>query len=180
MSEVILTAPATEMSTHRDREFLGFGTCAPPTVIPPWLLKMFFYPKVSNRKGVAKYAPYGLRKVESVLIENGLNPVTVHPYYIRKFLKDAKVVGISVMDPLGLGPVSVTLSSLLGGVPTTRIEFLKIMEDIGRERAKKGLKVIVGGPGSWQIEVEKEFKNHIDCVVVGEAEEVVGDIFRDS
>lgn len=180
MSEVILTAPATEMSTHRDREFLGFGTCAPPTVIPPWLLKMFFYPKVSNRKGVAKYAPYGLRKVESVLIENGLNPVTVHPYYIRKFLKDAKVVGISVMDPLGLGPVSVTLSSLLGGVPTTRIEFLKIMEDIERERAKKGLKVIVGGPGSWQIEVEKEFKNHIDCVVVGEAEEVVGDIFRDA
>lgn len=179
MSEVILTAPATEMSTHRDREFLGFGTCAPPTVIPPWLLKTFFYPKVSNVKGVVKYAPYGLRKIESILIEKGLNPVTVHPYYIRKFLKDAKVVGISVMDPLGLGPVSVTLSSLLGGVPTTRMEFLKIVEDIRREKAR-GLKVIVGGPGSWQIEVEKELKNYIDCVVIGEAEEIVADIFRDA
>jgi len=54
---------------------------------PAWLLKTFFYPKVSNKNGIVKYAPYGLRKVESVLLEEGFNVQTVHPYYIRRFLE---------------------------------------------------------------------------------------------
>jgi radical SAM superfamily enzyme YgiQ (UPF0313 family) len=39
-------------------------------------------------------------------------------------------------------------------------------------------KIIVGGPGAWQLE-DGEIRNKlgIDCVVVGEGERVVGSIF---
>jgi len=76
-AEIVLTAPATEMSTHHGKEFMGFGTCTPPGVVPSWFVKFFFYPKVKNKNGVVKFAPYGLRKVEAALIENGFNVVTV-------------------------------------------------------------------------------------------------------
>ena len=71
MSEVVLTAPATEMSDHHGKEFLGFGTCSPDTAIPPWFIKLFFYPKVKTENGEVTQAPYGLRKIESLLIDEG-------------------------------------------------------------------------------------------------------------
>lgn len=175
-AEIVLTAPATEMSTHHDKEFLGFGTCTPPGIVPSWFVKLFFYPKVKNKNGVVKFAPYGLRKVEAALIENGFNVVTVHPYDIEKYLGNAKVVGVSVMDPLGFGPVSVTFSSLLGGTPSTRLEFVNLMEKLRPFKDK--IKIIVGGPGSWQLEWDEYWKNFVDCVVIGEADEIVPDLFR--
>ncbi len=172
--EIILTAPATEMSTHHEKEFLGFGTCTPPGVVPSWFIKAFFYPKVKNKNGVVKFAPYGLRKIEAVLLENGFNVMTVHPYDIHKYLDRVRVVGISVMDPLGFGPVSVTFSSLLGGTPSTRIEFEHLMQKL----LKYKVKIILGGPGSWQLEWDESWKEKIDCIVIGEAEEVAPEIFR--
>ncbi len=67
-SEIVLTAPATEMSTHHGKEFLGFGTFTHLGVIPSWFMKLFFYPKVKNKNGVIKFAPYGLRKVELAFV----------------------------------------------------------------------------------------------------------------
>jgi len=174
MVEVILTAPATEMSDHHGKEFLGFGTCSPPTVIPSWFLRLFFYPKVKCRNGEVTQAPYGLRKIEAKLIEAGIEVRTVHPYDIEKYVDDAKVVGISVMDPLGFGPVSVTFSTLLGGDPSTRIEFINLM----RSLEGHDVKVIVGGAGAWQFEWDEYWKERIDCIVIGEADGLVVDIFR--
>jgi len=173
-AEIVLTAPATEMSTHHGKEFMGFGTCTPPGIVPSWFVKLFFYPKVKNKGGVVKFAPYGLRKIEAVLIESGFNVVTVHPYHIDKYLNSAKVVGVSVMDPLGFGPVSTTFSSILGGTPSTKIEFVNLMEKL---KNYKRIKIIVGGPGAWQLEWDEYWKNFVDCVVIGEAEEVAPDLF---
>jgi len=130
LPEIILTAPATEMSDHHGKEFLGFGTCAPPTVIPSWFIKAFFYPKIKCKNGVVTQAPYGLRKIESILMDEGFDVITVHPYDIGKYIEKAKIVGISVMDPLGFGPVSVTFTTLLGGEPSTKIEFVDLMRRI--------------------------------------------------
>ncbi len=176
MVDVVLTAPATEMSNHHGKEFLGFGTCSPPTVVPPWFIRTFFYPKVKCKNGEVVEAPYGLRKVEALLMEEGFDVVTVHPYDIEKYLKDAKVVGISVMDPLGFGPVSVTFSSILGGDPSTRIEFVNLMKKI--EPYRKNLKVVVGGAGAWQFEWDDYWKGKVDCIVIGEGEYVIPEIFR--
>ncbi len=176
MADVVLTAPATEMSNHHGKEFLGFGTCTPPTVVPSWFVKMFFYPKVKCRNGEVVEAPYGLRKIESILIDEGFDVVTVHPYDIERYLKDAKVVGISVMDPLGFGPVSVTFSAILGGDPSTRIEFINLIKKIEPYRGR--VKVIVGGAGAWQFEWDSYWKSKIDCIIIGEGEYVVADVFR--
>ncbi len=176
MAEIVLTAPATEMSNHHRKEFLGFGTCSPPTVIPSWFVRMFFYPKVKCKNGEVVEAPYGLRKIEAILMEEGFDVVTVHPYDIESHLKDAKVVGISVMDPLGFGPVSVTFSSILGGDPSTRIEFVNLMKTL--EPYRDRIKIVVGGPGAWQFEWDEYWKSKIDCIVIGESEYVVADVFR--
>ncbi len=176
MVNVILTAPATEMSNHHGKEFLGFGTCSPPQVLPPRFIKEFFYPKIKNKKGIVKEAPYGLRKIESVLIDEGLDVLTVHPYDLNKYLDEAKVLGVSVMDPLGFGPVSVTFTFLLGGTASTKIEFVKLMEKIKPYREK--IKVIVGGAGAWQLEWDSYWKSQVDCIVIGEAEEIVADLFK--
>ncbi len=177
MTGIILTAPATEMSTHHGKEFLGFGTCTPPGVVPGWFVRYFFYPKVKNKKGVAKFAPYGLRKIEAALIERGFDVATVHPYDIERYMGDARVVGVSVMDPLGFGPVSVTFSSLLGGTPSTRLEFVKLMEKLRPYKNNKNkIKIIVGGAGAWQLEWDKYWKNFVDCVVIGESEEIIPEL----
>jgi len=161
------------MSTHHGKEFMGFAACAPPTVVPAWFLKSFFYPRVKSERGRTKFAPYGLRKIEAALIESGFDVATVHPYDIEKF-PEAKVVGVSVMDPLGFGPVSVTLSTILGGTPSTRLEFAKLIEKL----RKRGVRIIVGGAGAWQFEWEKEWLNVIDCIVIGEADELAPNLFE--
>lgn len=169
--DVILTAPATEMSDHHGKEFLGFATCAPPVVVPRFFLKQFFYPKVkTKRDGSVRFAPYGLRKIEAVLSEE-FEVMVVHPYDIENFIEENCVVGISAMDPLGQGPVSVTLASLLGGTPTTKLEFMELLRTVKRHRCR----VIVGGAGAWQLLNEDV---GVDCVVVGEAEKVALRIFR--
>ncbi len=45
---------------------------------------------------------------------------------------------------------------------------------------KRGLKIIVGGPGAWQLRLRTKFVDDhgIDCIIDGEAEKVVGKIFR--
>ena len=170
MAEIVLTAPATEMSTYHGKEFLGFGTCSPREAIPAFLIRNLFYPKVRTEKGIAKFAPYGLRKIESILSDH-FDVVTVHPYDIEDWLDDAKAVGVSVMDPLGYGPVSVTFASIVQGTPTTRVEFLELMEKIRNHDCG----VIVGGAGAWQLELENF---EVDCVVIGEAESVVLNLFK--
>ncbi len=169
--EIILTAPATEMSDHNGKEFLGFATCTPPSVVPVPFLKRFFYPKVKiNRDGSVKYAPYGLRKIEAIL-KDSFEVIAVHPDDIEDFISDAKVVGISAMDPLGYGPVSTTFTTFLGGEAMTRIEFLKLL-DVVREY---DCKIVVGGAGAWQLLRENL---DVDCIVIGEAEKVVKNIFE--
>jgi hypothetical protein len=47
-SEILLTADRTLMSDYHGNEFLGFGTCAPPNVIPDKLYEWLFFPPIKN------------------------------------------------------------------------------------------------------------------------------------
>lgn len=62
--KIILTANRTLMSKHHDNGFLGFGTTAPPNVVPEWISKHFF-PPIKTRDEILVEAPYGLRRVEA-------------------------------------------------------------------------------------------------------------------
>jgi radical SAM superfamily enzyme YgiQ (UPF0313 family) len=179
MSKILLTSDRTLMSDYHDNEFLGFGTCAPPNFIPDWLFRSLFFPNIKTKKGIPNEAPYGLRKAEAQLLQEGFEVATVSPNHLKQFLPGAKVLGIHVMDPFGLGPASTTLAFLLKKEPFLAQHFKELLKspEIAAAR-KRGLKVIVGGPGAWQFQFRPDFaeKNGIDCIVEGEGEKVLGNI----
>ncbi len=181
MADVILTADRTLMSNYHNNEFLGFGTCAPPNFIPEWLYSYLFFPHLKTNNGQPWTAPYGLRKTEAQLLKEGFKVETLSPNHLGDALKDAKVLGIHAMDPFGLGPASTTLASIFKKEPYLAKHFQALLRSPEIKRAKQnGLKVIVGGPGAWQFQYrEKAVKDlGIDCVVEGEAENVVGKLFK--
>jgi len=181
--KVLLTASATEMSDFYNNPFIAFVGGFAKGPLPLWFLRKNLYPPVeSNGDGRAKYASYGLRKVEALLLDNGFDEsevAVVHPENIDTFIgPETKAVGISSMDPLGMGYVSKTYSSLVGGgEPMNALEFRKLMT---RESIRKYKpKIIVGGFGAWQLERKKVAESlGVDCVVIGEGEKVVADVFK--
>jgi radical SAM superfamily enzyme YgiQ (UPF0313 family) len=169
------------MSDYHKNEFLGFGTCAPPNFIPDWLYRVLFFPPIKTNEGLPIAAPYGLRKIEAQLLSEGFDVLTVDPDHLQKYMDDAAVLGIHVMDPFGLGPASSTFASVLKKEPFLAQHFRALLSQPKiREAKKRGLKIIVGGPGVWQFHYRPEFvKSYgIDCIIEGEAEKVIGKIFH--
>jgi radical SAM superfamily enzyme YgiQ (UPF0313 family) len=180
--DVILTADRTLMSNYRGKEFLGFASTVPPNVVPDWFFERLFLPYVRERGGFPSEAPYGLRKIEAKLMEGGFDVVMVRPDRLGRWLKGAKVLGVHAMDPFGVGPSSSTFSRLLkSGEPYLVKHFKAIFQSPALRRAKAdGLIIIVGGPGAWQFRYWPEVQDElgIDCVIEGEAERVLIDLFR--
>ena len=173
--EVILTADRTLMSNHNKNEFLGFGPSAPPNVVPEWFFKRLFFPHGrTDSRGSPFEAPYGMRKIEAAMIDSGLNVLTVDPDKMKPYIDDAKVLCVHVMDPFGWGPSSSTFARILkSGEPYVSKYFRMIFEKSEVMKAKEnGLKIVVGGPGSWQFKYDEGFleKNGIDSVVMGEGD----------
>ena len=170
------------MSNHHNREFLGFGTTAPPNVVPEWLFKALFFPPIKTVKGIPVEAPYGLRKIEAQLLNEGFKVLTVDPDHLKSYIDKTNVLGIHVMDPFGIGPASSTFARILKtGEPYVAKYFRLLLEKPEVKEAKRrGLKIIVGGPGAWQLKLRPRFvdTHGIDCIIDGEAEKVVGRIFK--
>ncbi len=169
------------MSDYHNNEFLGFGSCAPPNFVPDWIYSAMFFPNLKTKHGIAKAAPYGLRKVEAQLLNEGFSVTTVSPNHLPKFIHEAKVLGIHVMDPFGLGPASSTLAAMFKKEPFLAQHFKRLLRKPEIAEAKKrGLKVIVGGPGAWQFEFRPDFAQQygIDCIVEGEAEKILAKLMK--
>ncbi|MHA1754518.1 MAG: B12-binding domain-containing radical SAM protein [Candidatus Odinarchaeia archaeon] len=182
--KIVLTADRTLMSDYRGSLFIGFITCGPKTMINPRLLFSFVVPKMKNKKGVVKAAPYGLRKIEAALLNNGFTDedlITVNPDSIHKYIgPDTKVVGVSAMDPLGRGPASNTFAGPGGLVkeePYLAWKFRELIEKI-REISPK-VKIVVGGSGTWQLKEDPEIRQKlgIDVVMLGEADLTAPEVF---
>jgi len=180
---IVLTASVVEMSDFNLNPFLAFTGGFPTRIVPIKILRKFWYPITSdNNDGSALFAPYGLRKIESLLIEKfgKDNVVTCTPYNLGKFVgRKTKVVGISTMDPLGIGFVSRTYTSLVGfgGEPIAAAEFRNLMiHPIWKKHLPKR---IVGGSGAWQIvRGNMQKKYGIDTVVIGEGDRSALKIFE--
>jgi len=180
----VLTASATEMSDYFNNPFIAFVAGFPKGPIPLWFVRRMLYPPVerNGEDGRARYAPYGLRKVEAILLENGFQDsdvAVVHPFDLDRFVgPETKVVGISTMDPAGMGYVSKTYTSIVGGRdPMSAIEFRELVKHPNIQKYKP--KVIVGGFGSWQLERKKVMDDYgIDCVFIGEGESAIAELFR--
>jgi radical SAM superfamily enzyme YgiQ (UPF0313 family) len=182
-TKIVLTASATEMSEFGNSQFIAFvgGFASGP--VPKWLIRKYLYPPVERTdEGRAKVAPYGLRKVEAILLQNGFNEqdvAVVHPADLDRFVgPNTKAVGISSMDPTGMGYVSKTYSSLVGGgEPMNAVEFKALANHPSIRQYKP--KVIVGGFGSWQLERKRLTRDYgVDCLVMGPGQEGIVQVFK--
>ena len=180
---IVLTGSTTDMSDFKLSPFRAFTGGFPTAIIPRFLLRRYWYPRApKNHDDTAKFAPYGMRKIEAALIKKyGKQSVAVvHPYNLEKFVGPAtKVIGISSMEPAGTGFVSRTYTSLVGfgGEPVAAAEFRDLITKPLLRRW--GAKIILGGSGAWQIHRAKLQKEYgIDCIVMGEGEKTALKIFH--
>jgi radical SAM superfamily enzyme YgiQ (UPF0313 family) len=170
--KVVLTADRTLMSPYRGISLASFFGCAPAidpnrshdtllykilrNQVTPRLLFDFICNPISHHSGLADYAPYGLRKVEASLVRDGYSRedvVVAHPDYVEKFIgPETEVVGTYEMDPLGMGPVTMTFT--YGRKQISYDEFYNkdLHMKINRAKEKNGskAKVIAGASGTWQ------------------------------
>jgi radical SAM superfamily enzyme YgiQ (UPF0313 family) len=180
--KVVLTASATEMSEFQGGPLMDFVPII-STGRYPFRLKSKIHlsaGKAEERR--AKYAPYGLRKVEALLLENGFSEsdiIVVHPKDLERVVgPETKVVGISSMDPTGKGYVDRTYSSILGNrVSLNATEVQKLLNHPSIKKFKPS--IILGGYGSWQLERERnKFGTQVDCVLIGDGSEAITQVFE--
>lgn len=170
------------MSEYRGGIFFGFSACVPTGLIPDRLYFSLLSPSVdTNKDGSVKYAPCGIRKIEAALLEYGFDRediVVAHPEHIGKLVgPKTKVVGLSETDPLGIGPATSSFTQLLGGEAYMAVKLKELLRHPSIQRFKP--KIVVGGPGAWQLEDEEVRRElGIDCVIVGEGEKIAGPIFE--
>lgn len=181
--KIVLTASATEMSDFFNNPFVAFTTGFGKGPFPLSLVRKTLYPPVERRPdGRARFAPYGLRKVESILLQNGFTVkevAVVHPEDLEDFVgPETRVLGISSMDPTGMGYVSKTYSSIIGGgEPMNAVEFQKLINNPVIKKFKP--KIIVGGFGAWQLERKHVSDRYgVDCVLLGGRPEPIVTTFR--
>ncbi|MFX0168501.1 MAG: B12-binding domain-containing radical SAM protein [Candidatus Hodarchaeota archaeon] len=184
-TKIVLTASEIEMSHFKDNPF---GAFAGSFLLIPGFLKPLYMPKeddLPNKR--ATLAPYGLRKAEAILLDNGFDEnevAVVHPSNLKHFIgAKTKAVGVSSMDPLGIAYVSLTYSEMfaLGFEPRNRREFRRLLRNspIAKAHDRGQAKVIVGGAGAWQV-AGKDARDAlgIDCVITREVGPKVVDLFH--
>ncbi|HRR56720.1 MAG TPA: radical SAM protein [Acidobacteriota bacterium] len=133
--------------------------------------------------GQALYVPNGLRVVESLLCQAFPEEwiAVCYPEQLHRFVgPETKVVGVHAHNPLGITFATDVYAKLYGAdlEPINAAQFRFLMEHPILSRHRHHLKLIVGGPGAWQI-AHKGMQDPwgIDCLVEGEAEEHVVDLF---
>ena len=183
--EVMLTADETNFLNTEIGFFIPSFFPGVPWGQLPWVvrytLERMLITKIPEREGRVYHAMYGLRKIEAILVEAGIKCGVYSPQSIESYSDKARVFGVSVMDPLGFGPVSVTSYSLFGNKeftigkdssqfkpPLSVIKFRELIEKL-KEFDKP---IIVGGSGANQFELlpEEQDKLGIDCILIGDAE----------
>jgi len=132
--------------------------------------------------GRAKYVPNGLRMVETLLLReySEADVVVCYVENLEKFVgPETKVLAIHAHNPLGISYATDVYSKLAGEnlMPINAAEFLKIVSHPVIKKHQP--KIVVGGPGAWQLERANrldEFK--IDYLIDGEIERVFSEMFR--
>lgn len=170
---IVLTADRSLMSDFRGNYILGFLSCAPSNYLPDVLYDRLFAPPIeANPDGTARSAPMGLRRIEGGLLDSGAydtgSVAVAHPHHLEAVVgPQTEVVGINVMDPLGMGPVTSSFTRGTDRVPMNAVKFRELMDRIDHLRPKPT--VVVGGGGAWQVaDPETRDRFGIDHVVHGE------------
>src|SRR5260370_3329908 len=154
--------------------------------IPHKFSKTFFnkaaFENESWPDGRAKYVPNGLRMVETLLLReySEADVVVCYTDQLERFVgPETKLLAVHAHNPLGISYPPDVYSKLAGEnlMPVNAHEFIKIVTHPVIEKYKP--KIVVGGPGAWQLEKANrldEFK--IDYLIDGEIERVFAELFQ--
>lgn len=182
---IVLIADETLTSTYHNIPLLDFLGCAPYKKLPT-LIYRILDTQVGDENGKLRFAPYALRKVESALLSDGYKEnevIVAHPKHFKRFIDEkTTIVGVSTMDPMGLGPVSMIFTEGGKYISYTKYKFMDLLSRINNLRKKKRykFKIVVGGQGAWQLEIKEDERRKlgIDHIIIGETEHVIGELFR--
>ncbi len=182
--KIVLTSDRATMTDYSGCEPLGFLLCLPYRLVPWLILEKILAPPIDVDEELrAKVAPYPLRKLEASLLREGFSRkdvIVTTPEMLETVIDDeTRIVGIHVLDPLGMAPVSHTLSALAGGgLSCTALLFNEFMNKLQSLKHSYGFTIIAGGPGTWQI--KGVFKKYgIDVLFCGEGEVLFPKLCRD-
>jgi radical SAM superfamily enzyme YgiQ (UPF0313 family) len=178
---IVLTASSTESSEWNHSIWQQMMSAAVPQKLSNTLFNKVSFENESWPDGRAKYVPNGLRMVETLLLRNYAEEdvVTCYVDNLEKFVgPETKVVAIHAHNPLGISYATDIYAKLFGEnlMPLNAHEFLRIVTHPVIQKYRP--KIIVGGPGAWQLEKANrldEFK--IDYLIDGEVERVFNDLF---
>jgi len=183
MSRYVLVTDYTLLTNFRGVPLATFFSCLPTDyAVSRLVFRILAAPPELDARGQPVRIPYGLRKIESDLVNRvGRDDVVIaDPRNVQRFItEDTEVVGLHTMDPLGLGPVS--MSFTMGGAltPYTKAMFLEMMAQVNHRPGRK-YKVVLGGPGAWHFDYRPEMQQSlgIDTIVHGECDHIATDIFE--
>ena len=181
MARIVLTADHTLMGDYWEIPLLSFAGCVPVNFIPSFIFNLIERP-IPHEHGRAKQSPYGLRKVEAALLKGGYrreDVLVAHPWHLDYAIDDdTRIIGVHAMDPMGFGPVTMMFTHGGKYTPYTKKRFMELIDTINGLRNGKS-KLVVGGPGAWQIAhldgMAERLK--IDHVIMGEVEHRICEIF---
>jgi radical SAM superfamily enzyme YgiQ (UPF0313 family) len=138
----------------------------------------------TNADGQARYVPNGLRVIESLLLARfpASDIAVCYPDQLDQYVgEDTRVIGIHAHNPLGITFATDVYAGLWGSAqePINAAEFRRLILHPAIARHRHHLKVIVGGPGAWQLQHKNLLDEwRIDCLVNGEAEEDAPALFE--
>ena len=179
---IVLTASASEASEWGHSIWQQMVSATIPDKFRGRFLKPETLVCESWPDGRAKYVPNGTRVVEALLRReyDEKDVVVCYHEYLDRFVgPETKVVGIHAHNPLGISYATDVYSKLCGEnhKPVNAAEFLKIVKHPVLEQYRP--KIIVGGPGAWQLEKQDRLDEfRIDHLIDGEIERVFADLFK--
>jgi radical SAM superfamily enzyme YgiQ (UPF0313 family) len=182
---VVLTADRTLMARYET--LLDGMMAASQTTTTPWpVMRGLLMPPTPHRDGRAVFAPLGLRRVEAALLAGGFGAeevIVVAPERLATVVGPAtRVIGVSTGEPLGGGMSSSTMAAVAGGRIFPEALFAGLMRRVRAAVAGSApeARVVVGGPGAWQLAQDPARQQQIgaDHVVYGYAEGNVAEVVR--
>ena len=186
MTKYVLVADSSLSADFRNFPLLSFLPSAPTNLVPGsiyyFLKGPLFKPDQEGRSTITTYA---LRKIEAALLQkySSSEVVVAHENFLENFIKDdTEIIAVNTMDPLGLGPLTMSYFALLGGESGAwvRSEFYRLIKKINEVRRGKKAKLLVGGPGVWELTLRPDELDAlgIDYAFQGESDDIIVDLFE--
>jgi len=186
MAKYVFVADPSLSREYSNFPLLDFLPCAPTRIVPAVVYGFLKGGRIPDFNGRAVFAPYALRKLESALLARNKREdvVIAHEDYAASFIKDdTKIIGVYTMDPLGLGPLTMSFSLLFAASckPWVRVEFERLVRKLSRAKRGKKAKLVIGGPGVWELTLEPGVMDElgIDYAFQGEADDIINEVLED-